>query len=144
MKFEELIEHHLTGTTLDYRLVKDFLKMAPHYHQWGLLHQVSSRSLERLNATDLFEFYLRLYLTGRHKTLQAVVREVRTFVHQDAYAAHYFIDYSLERTHQRLLCLEWYELLPRLEAARRHVLTLAPKPVDCREPVVVSFLKKFY
>ena len=145
MKFEDLITHHLSGTALDYASVKDFLSTPPHYYQWGIQHEIDQTALTQLNATDLFEFYLRFYLTGRHKTLQAVLREAREFVHQDANAAPYFIGYSLENIRQRLLILEWYELLPRLETARKQISALTPpETIDQRPPRVIRFLDETY
>ncbi|RYF61115.1 MAG: hypothetical protein EOO39_31770 [Cytophagaceae bacterium] len=144
MKLNERIAHQTAGTTLNPVLVKGFFQTVPHYYQWGLTHQIDQRSLAQLNATDLFEFYLRFYLTSRHKTLQAFLREVRAFVKDDANAAHHLIVYSLEDTRQHLLTLEWYELLPRLEGAREQILALIPDVADQVRPRVVDYLKTFY
>ena len=144
MKLHELITSHVGSTTLDPVLVKGFIQTVPHYRQWGLYHGVDPRSLDQLTATDLCEFYLRLYLTGRHKTLQAVLREVRAFVQADAHVAHHLIVYSLADTRQHLLTLEWYELLPRLETASEQVLALAPEVADQVRPRVVRYLEESY
>ena len=105
MKLDKLIAGHVAGTTLDPADVKLFLRTPPHYYQWGINHRIDQTSLNQLKATDLFEFYLRLYLTGRHKTLQAVLRTVRAFADQDASGAHHLIVYSLAGTRRRLLAL---------------------------------------
>ena len=144
MKLDERIAGHIAGTTLNPSLVKGFLQTSPHYYQWGLAHQIDTHALDQLNATDLFEFYLRFYVTGRHKTLQAVLREVRVFAQTYANAAHHLIVYSLEDTRQQLLTLEWYELLPRLEFARERALALAPDIADQLRPRVVLCLEKSY
>ncbi|AUD06748.1 hypothetical protein [Spirosoma pollinicola] len=144
MTLNERIRIHVGTTSLNPTLVKRFLQTAPHYRQWGLSHQVSQRSLDHLNATDLFEFYLRQYLIGRLKTLQAVLRETRAFVDQDANAAHFLIRYSLQGTRQQLLMLEWYELLPRLEAARERLVGLAPELIDQLRPSFIPFLAESY
>ena len=144
MKLDELITSHVRSTTLDPVLVKGFIQTAPHYRQWGLGQGVNQGSLDQLTATDLYEFYLRLYLTGRHKTLQAVLREVRAFVQADAHVAHHLIIYSLADTRQQLLTLEWYELLPRLETASEQVLALAPEVADQVCPRVVRYLEESY
>jgi hypothetical protein len=144
MKLNERIDRHVVGTTLNPVLVKGFFQTPPHYYQWGLAHQIDQRSLDQLNATDLFEFYLRFYLTSRHKTLQAVLREVRVFAQKDANAAHHLIVYSLEDTRRHLLTLEWYELLPRLELAKEHALALAPVVADQLRPLVLRHLEGSY
>lgn len=144
MKLDERIARHVAGTTLNPVLVKGFFQTSPHYHQWGLAHQIDQASLDQLNATDLFELYLRFYLTGRHKTLQAVLREVRDFAHEDANAAHHLIVYSLEDTRQHLLTLEWYELLPRLELARERILAIVPYGGYPTRPLLVRFLEESY
>lgn len=144
MKLDEQIANHVAGTTLDPIGVKIFLRTPPHYHQWGINHQIDQRSLNQLNATDLFEFYLRQYLTGRHKTLQAVLRVVRAFVNEDASGAHHLILYSLEGTRQSLLKLEWYELMPRLEAAKEAILQLTSDLHYPLRPLVVSCLEESY
>lgn len=144
MKLDERIAQHIAGTTLNPVLVKGFFQTSPHYYQWGLAHQIDQRSLAQLNATDLFEFYLRFYLTSRHKTLQAVKREVRIFAQDDTYAAPHLIIYSLEDTRQHLLNLEWYELLPRLEGAREQILALIPDVADQARPRVVRSLETSY
>ncbi len=144
MKLEALIAQHLRGTTLDYRSVKEFLRTPSHYHQWGKGHQVSQQALHQLNATDLFEFYLLFYLTGRHKTMQAVLRQVRAFAQEDAHSAHHLIGYSLSATRQHLLTLEWYELLPRLEAVRERALVLVPEVADQVRPGIISGLEASY
>ena len=143
MKLDELIAGHVTGTTLDPAGVKLFLRTPPQYHQWGINHRIDQTSLNQLNATDLFEFYLRLYLTGRHKTLQPVLRAVRAFASQDANGAHHLIIYSLSVTRRRLLELEWYELMPRLDNAQETILRLVPNPHYPLRPWVVHFLNKY-
>jgi hypothetical protein len=79
MKLDELVAGHVAGTTLEAASVKIFLKTPPQYYQWGINHALDESTLHKLIATDLFAFYFRYYLTGRHKTLQAVLREVRAF-----------------------------------------------------------------
>jgi hypothetical protein len=144
MKFDALLAYHLRGTALEPGLVKEYLKTPPHYYQWGLVHRVDQRSLDQLMATDLFEFYLRQYLTGRHRTLRALLRAVRVFARQDARGAPYLIGYSLASTRQHLLKLEWYELLERLETARLRILSLAPTPRDATRPSLIDSLETSY
>ena len=144
MKFDELIADYVAGTTLDPAGLKNFLQTPPQYHQWGIHHRIDQTSLNQLNATDLFEFYLRLYVTGRHKTLQPVLRAVRAFARQDANGAHHLIIYSLAGTRRDLLNLEWYELMPRLDAAQESILPLAPALDGPLRPCVVRLLEEFY
>ncbi|MFD2935065.1 hypothetical protein [Spirosoma flavum] len=144
MKLNELIASHVAGTTLDSASLKEFLQTPPHYYQWGINHQIDQTSLTQLDATDLFEFYLRLYLIGRHKTLRACLREARSFAQQDAQAAHYFLGYSLEDTRQRLLLLEWYELLPRLDLAKEKILLLVPDLDYPVRPLIIRSLEESY
>ena len=144
MKLDELIADYVAGTTLDRAGVKNFLRTPARYHQWGIHHRIDPTSLNQLDATDLFEFYLRLYLTGRHKTLQPVLRAVRAFTRQDANGAHHLIVYSLAGTRRDLLNLEWYELMPRLDAAQESILELAPALADPLRPCVVGLLEEFY
>ena len=127
MKLDELIAKHVADTTLSPALLKGFLQTPPQYRQWGVDHQLEPRALAQLNATDLFEFYLRLYLSGRHKTLQAVLREARAFLKEDPDQASAYMGYSLALTRQHLLALEWYELLPRWETAQARLVQLAPE-----------------
>ena len=144
MKLDELIAGHVAGTTLDPAGVKIFLRTPPQYHQWGINHRIDQTSLNQLNATDLFEFYLRLYIPGRHQTLQPVLRAVRAFARQDANGAHHLIAYSLRDTRRSLLDLEWYELMPRLEAAQDSILALAPALDESVRPGVVRLLEESY
>lgn len=144
MKFDALLAYHLRGTALEPGLVKGYLKTAPHYYQWGVAHQVDQRSLDQLMATDLFEFYLRQYLTGRHRTLRALLREVRVFARQEARCAPHLIGYSMASTRQHLLKLEWYELMERLETAQLRVLSLAPTPRDAIRPSLIDSLETSY
>lgn len=130
MTVNELIATHVGATTLDPALVRGFLQTPPPYRRWGVHCQLNQTCLDQLNATDLFDFYLRLYLSGRHKTLQAVLREVRAFVAGAPTEAPYLINYSLSQTRQHLLTLEWYELLPRLETARLRIVQVAPETDD--------------
>lgn len=138
MKLNELVAIHVGHTTLSPALVKGFLQTSPRYRQWGIRHQLNPASLDQLNATDLFEFYLRQYLTGRHKTPQAVLREVRAFVGHDPRGAYHLINYSLANTRYQLLALEWYELLPRLQTAKKRIVELAPGIDQPTRPLVVG------
>lgn len=126
MRLTEFIAAHVGQTSLDPVLIKGFLQTLPHYHQWGVIHGLNQTVLDQLNATDLFEFYLRQYLSGRHKTLYAVLREARASVRHNPTEGAYFIEYSLSHTRQQLLALEWYELLPRWETARQRIVQLVP------------------
>lgn len=144
MKLDERIAGHVAGTRLDPAGVKRFLQTPPHYHQWGINHRIDQTSLTQLNATDLFEFYLRLYVTGRHKTLQPVRRTVRAFARQDANGAHHLMAYSLASTRRGLLDLEWYELMPRLEVAQQTILALAPALDNSSRPCLIRFLEDSY
>ena len=144
MKLDDLIAGHVAGTTLDPAGVKLFLRTPPRYYQWGIHHRIDQTSLNQLEATDLFEFYLRHYVTGRHKTLQPVLRVVRAFVRQDATGAHHLIAYSLRDTRRSLLKLEWYELMPRLEAAQDSILALAPALDESVRPGVIRLLEESY
>ncbi len=142
MKLDERIARHLAGTTLDPASVKLFLRTPPHYHQWGINQSLDHLSLNQLTATDLVAFYLQLYLTGRHKTLKAVLREVRAFSQADANGAHHLIRHCLAVTCRRLLTLEWYELMPRFEAAQEMILSMAPDPHDSLRPCVMDLLEE--
>lgn len=143
MRLTELITAHVGATTLDPARVKEFLQTPPHYHQWGVHQQLNQTALDQLNATDLFEFYLRQYLSGRHKTLNAVLREVRSFRDQDPLNASYYVGYSLDLMHQQLLALEWYELMARLDMARQRIGTLMPLPKYPARPVVINLLSGY-
>ena len=134
MKLDELIAGHVAGTTLEAASVKIFLKTPPQYYQWGINHALDESTLHKLIATDLFAFYFRYYLTGRHKTLQAVLREVRAFSRKDANWAHHLIRHSLALTRGALLNLEWYELMPRFEVAQETILSIASDPQDPFRP----------
>ena len=144
MKLNERIAIHVGYTCLDPASVKRFLQTPPHYHQWGLTHRIDQHWLAQLDATDLVEFYLRLYLTGRHKTLRACLREAHAFAQQDAQAAHHLLVYSLEAIRQTLLYLEWYELLPRLEDAKEQILLAVPDGGYPIRPLLVRFLEETY
>lgn len=125
MKTNDLIASHVGETSLNPQAIKGFLQTPPPYRQWGVAHQLKPIILDQLQATDLFDFYLRLYLSGRHKTQQAVMREVRLFVDHDPVSASYFIGCSLMLTRRHLFALEWYELLPRLESAQLSISKVA-------------------
>ena len=143
MRLTELITTHVGTTTLDPAMVKGFLQTPPHYHQWGIRRQLDQTILDQLKATDLFEFYLRQYLAGRHKTLQAVLRQVRMFRDHDPRNASFYVGHSLDLMHQQLLALEWYELLSRLDIARQQIIrlvSLAEYPV---RPIIVSRFREF-
>ena len=141
MKLDELIVSHVGDTTLCPTLLKVFLQTPPQYRQWGVDRQLDAHTLTQLNATDLFEFYLRLYLSGRHKTLQAVLREARAFLIEDPDQAPAFMGYSLALTRQHLLALEWYELLPRWETARTRIVQVAPELDGQVSALLISALK---
>lgn len=144
MKLDQLIAQHVGGTTLDSTRVKRFMTTPPHYYQWGISQHLDPVSLGQLAATDLVEFYLGLYLTGRHKTLQAVAREVRAFAGQDANSAAYLIGFSLAGMGRRLLAMEWYELLGRLEMAKQTIVPLLAEWDDPARPAWVSLLVQSY
>ena len=139
MKLTELVAIHVGHTTLSPAMVKGFLQTPPRYRQWGVYCHLAPAFLDQLNATDLFEFYLRQYLIGRHKTSQAVLREVRTFVDHDPKGAYHLINYSLSNIRYQLLSLEWYELLPRLETARKRIVELAPEIDHQTRPLGSAF-----
>lgn len=130
MRLAEFVAAHVGQTSLDPVGVKGFLQTTPHYYQWGMIRGLNQTTLDQLTATDLFEFYLRQYLSGRHKTLHAVLREVRVFVGHDPTEAAHLIDYSLAQTRQQLLALEWYELLPRWQTAWQRIGQLVPVSND--------------
>lgn len=144
MKLDDLIAHHVAGTTLTPASVKRFFRTPPHYHHWGQNRQIDQISLDQLDATDLFEFYLRLYLVGRHKTLRAVRREVRIFAQQYPNGAHHLINFSMENMRRSLLGLEWYELMPRLKHAKKMILLGAPDPDYLLRPLLVKCLEDSY
>ncbi len=144
MKLDERIAGHVAGTTLEPAHVKRFVSTPSQYYAWGIHHGLDKRTLNQLIATDLFEFYFRYYLTGRHKTLKAVLREVRAFSRDDANGAHHLIRHCLALTHRRLFQLEWYELMPRFEAAQELILSISPDPPCPSRPRVIGLLEESY
>jgi hypothetical protein len=126
MKRDERIAHQIACTTLDPVLVKRFCQPSPHYYQWGLAHRIDQRSLEQLNATDRFEFYLRFYLTSRHKTLQAVFMKGSCIHEGRCSCGSSFACLFTGRYSPALTYSGWYELLPRLKRSREQILALMP------------------
>ncbi|RYF54844.1 MAG: hypothetical protein EOO39_38785 [Cytophagaceae bacterium] len=143
MRLNQRITSLIGTTTLDPRLVKGFLQTPPQYHQWGVRRQFDQPVLDQLKATDLFEFYLRLYLSGRHKTLHAVLRQVGVFTSDDPIGAAWCIGYSLTQLRQQLLRLEWYELLLRLDIAQGRIGALMPWGACSGQPAVANLLDGF-
>ena len=139
MKLDELIASHVGATALNPQAVRGFLQTPPPYRQWGVARQLEPLILDQLKATDLVDFYLRLYLSGRHKTQHALMREVGLFVAHDPVSAAYFIGCCLALTRRNLLALEWYELVPRLEGAHQSIRQVA-QPLDQAVPSCVVLL----
>lgn len=142
MRLAELVAAHVGQTSLDPVGVKGFLQTPPQYQQWGIIHRLNQTALDQLTATDLFEFYLRQYLSGRYKTLHAVLREVRVFTGNDPVGASGCIGYSLARLRQQLLALEWYELLPRLDLAQQQITALLSPVANPVQPAVAGLIGK--
>lgn len=144
MKLNQWVAIHVGDSGLDPASVRRFFQAAPHYHAWGLTHQIKSTGLAQLAATDLVTYYLRMYLIGRHKTLRACLREAQAFARQDIQAAHAFLVYTLNVIRRTLLELEWYELLPRLAVAQAQILALVPQVDALPQPGLVAALEASY
>lgn len=118
---EGTIDRTLAHTTIDLDALKLYVRSDPGY----LISEIEAGNSEYdqtvANYADFFEFWLRRYVASQSKTLHRLFIEVRAFMAFDEEQAGLLIPLLMGVVEETLLQNEWYELVPRLEAARHRV-----------------------